>query len=174
MDVRTATSRAGWDDEPLMSPLNPDVLAEMVRQNHETAEEAHRRLRESLRDLEGHVADLEKCQSEARAKLSRLETALNQPPDLTRSQWPMRHVLSFFGTAVTVIVVIIGAAYSVKSDVRDVATRQEDKARLDDERILSLRSALEDMKKDLAMQRVQTESLTKLVISQQTYGENKR
>jgi hypothetical protein len=51
--------------------------------------------------------------------------------------------------------------------MHDQATQSAAESRLQDERILTLKATMDDIKKDAAMQRVQTESLTKMVIGLQ-------
>lgn len=147
-----------------VTPLNADVLLEMLRQSDEKHDEAHSRLRRTLTDIADRVDAAELRQANASLEQERIKAALAQPPDLTRSVLPTRLWVTVLLSTLAIVVSMIWAASSVKSDVRDQATIAAAEARLNDERVASLRLALDDLKKDAAMQRVQTESLTKLVI----------
>lgn len=142
-----------------VSPLNPDVLFKMLEQTDQKSEEGHHRLREDLRALEARIGHIESCQSEVRTKLTKLEA----PQDLTKSVIPTKLWLAMLMLAI----MIVGAAYSVKSDVRDIATQQTAQTKLDDSRSDTLRDSVAELKRMQEMQRVQLESLTKTVLTQQ-------
>lgn len=160
--THATVSRAGWDDDPMTRPSD-DTLLEMLHEAIRKSDDAlagHQRLRQTLMGVGERVQDVESCQTVLRVDVGLLK---DRKPDLSQSIIPTR----FWLAMATLACIVVGAAWSVKSDVRDISTQQSAEQKLNDERILTLRSTLDDLKKDAAMQRVQLESLTKMVISQQ-------
>jgi hypothetical protein len=149
-----------------MPPTTLDSVIDRLLLHEENAREAHKRLRETLIEIGERLDKVQACQDNIRREHERMKTAMNQPPDLTRGFLPTRFWVTIFAATLSIAATIIGAAYSVKSDVRDQATLEASESRLNDERISNLRQAIDDLKKSGELQRIQLESLTKMVIQQ--------
>jgi len=139
-----------------VTPLNNDVLLQMLHQQDEKHEAAHERLRRDFEALEARVALFATATTSATNRVQRLE---DTPADLSRSIIPTKIWLAMFGSTLTLVGIIIGAAYSVKSDVRDIATKQAAESRMSDERTIGQKQFNEDVKKALDMNRVYVESM---------------
>jgi hypothetical protein len=142
-----------------------ETLLERTIRNEDEWEKGHRRIRESLAIMGDRLDELDACQATMRLEAQRMQSQIAQPPDLTRSVLPTRLWLTVLGSTLVLAVSIFAAAYSVKSDVRDLSTRQASESRLNDERFTNQQRMIEDVKRDSAVQRMQLESLTKLLIS---------
>lgn len=136
-------------------------------QTADNAVAAHKRLGDRILDLGERIQGVEECQALLREKQARLEEQFkgqrDTPPDLARSVIPTK----FWVTMAVICGAVMGMTYSVKSDVRDLSTQQAAQVRLIDERSTNQKLSDERKDKEIAMIRVQLESLTKMVISQQ-------
>jgi hypothetical protein len=140
-----------------------DALKTAHVELREEMNSGHGRLRDTLRNVGESLDEYWNCQQDLKLKVRDLANAQAAPPDLSKSVIPTKLWLSIIGLCA----VIVGAAYSVKSDVRDIVTAHTAEQKLTDERNAAQKTFNEDLKKDFALQRIQLESLTKMVISQQ-------
>jgi hypothetical protein len=162
-DVALAlVSPSGWE-RARMSPPSDETLVQMVHdawRRADDAERGHKRLRETLTGLGERIQEYEAYLATVRGDVAGLK---ERRTDLSQSVLPAK----FWLATIALAAAVIGSAYSVKSDMHDQATQSAAESRLQDERILTLKATMDDIKKDAAMQRVQTESLTKMVIGLQ-------
>lgn len=119
----------------LADPIGPgelmadDVLLGMITQNDAKHEDGHRRLRQSLRELEERLESnfqyLKDGHLAAKARLDVLEDHTKQPVDAARLVMTPRVVLGI----VTVTIAIAGGLWAstagLRSDVRDILTRMD-------------------------------------------------
>lgn len=149
-----------------MTPPSEETLLEMVHEalrKAEIAEEGHKRLRAAIVGFGERLEDLEHCQSSMRVDI----TTLKAPQDLTRGVIPTRLVVAAVFSVITICGMIIGAAASVKSDVRDNATKYDAHIKLEDERENARQRFNEDMKKAIELNRIQVESIRQELARQQ-------
>ncbi len=154
-----------------VTPLNADVLLQMVQQNDEKHEDGHQRLRQDIRALENETHALENEAArilhklvELDSKVTRLET---RQPDLSQVLVPGKMLVAAVLFSASIVGAMWAITYGLRSDVRDLITQQEAHTRLEDERSNTLKESISDAKKMSEMQRVQLESLTKTVLTQQ-------
>lgn len=161
-----------------MTPLSTGALQQMIEQTAETSEEAHKRLRESIRDLEGKLESVEHTQQTHAQKLATLEA---KPVVLADTTITLKMVIGVVAVCAAIITGQWATAWGLRSDVTDTRTEvkvaaaqmqahvEADKltAKLQEERVATFSKALDDLSKQMQLQRVQLESLTKRVIEQQ-------
>jgi hypothetical protein len=101
--------------------------------------------------------------------IHRLEcaNAKSKPIDITQLSIPTRVVVAVVGAAVAIAGGIWASTSGIRSDVRDILTQQTAYARMADERAGALKESISDAKKLQELQRIQLESLTKTVLTQQ-------
>lgn len=146
-----------------VTPLNADVLLQMVQQNDDKSEEGHHRLRQDIRSLEGALSRVDTRLTELSTKVTGLET---RQPVLSNVLFPWQIVMGGFALTATIMTGVWGITYGLRSDVRDLLTTQAAQAKMADERSATLKESISDAKKMQEMQRIQLESLTKTVLTQ--------
>lgn len=117
---------------------------------------AHKRMGDRLIGLGERIQDLEQCNSNLRDRLTRLESS---PMDLTDSFIPTKVWVAAIGSVVALVVIILAASSSIKSDVRDSSTQYTAHIKLEDEREASRQRFNEDLKKQIELNRIQVESI---------------
>lgn len=152
-----------------------DVLLQMITQNDDKHEKAHRRLRESLTELaekvesnyqylkDGHTAD--------KSRIDAMEKQLGLPIDTARLALTPRVVF----TIVTICIALAGGIWSstsgLRSDVRDILTRmdaqktaQEATIKLQELQSKTLQTAIDDMKRRQELQQYEIQQLKEVIL----------
>jgi hypothetical protein len=168
-------------DETLMTP-SPfrEGLLQMIEQNDQKHDEAHKRLREDFREFlvqhENLLTASQSLRDRIIANENRLESLKDRPPDLEKAILSVKVVVAMIVFAITVVGGSWGASYSgrsenakanaerdvvlaqIRSDIRDMATRQdaEKEAKEADRRASQLRDeqwnrAIEAMQRRIEM-----------------------
>lgn len=167
-----ALPRHAHTPPPLMpTPPEDSAVWQAIDDLHTRAEEGHRRLRESLRELEDDLAAIRTAQLEDHNTVVVLSRT---PIDLSKATLPPRLVVWTMGGVLTVALSFWASTSGLRSDVRDILTTQTAQveitrqvARLTDERNAALKDAIADVRRAYEEQRVQLETLTKMVLAQQ-------
>src|SRR5690349_17144191 len=74
-----------------VTPMSPQALQLMMEQNHEAAEEGHKRLRSDFRSLESEV---EQRMRSMERMIHAHDIELARPHDITKLQYPARFVVA--------------------------------------------------------------------------------
>lgn len=72
--------------------------------------------------------------------------------DASRLSFPVQLVIQIVSTIIAVVVTVLAAGYGIRSDVRDISTRMEIRATIDDERNKAAAEAIAELKRNLALQ----------------------
>ncbi len=147
-----------------VTPLNADVLLQMVQQNDDKSEEGHHRLRQDIRSLEGTMSRIDTRLTELSTKVNNLE---NKQPVLSNVLLPWQMFVGAVMLTTAIVGGMWGITYGLRSDVRDLVTSSEAHSKLEEERSNNLKEAVGEQKKMQELQRIQLESLTKTVLTQQ-------
>ncbi len=154
--------------------MNVDVLAQMVQQNDEKADDGHHRLRTDFRNLEARVLSLEACRTANDVRFTQLAKT---PIDVSSLTFPARVVLGAIAVCLTIAGSNWYVAASVQSkmdaqsamfsnEILELKTQMMSLAQIANERDSVSKEAAADAKKMQELQRIQLESLTKTVLSQ--------
>ena len=158
-------------------PLNPEVLAEMIRMSEEKAEAGHRRLRSDFMDLETRILGLESAKTEATGRLREIDAAVirmaTAPTDVTKLNFPPRIVLGVVGACLSIALGFWGSTYGLRSDVRNILTQMESKVNLDaanarilEERASNVARTIDTIEKKQELQRLEIQSLRETILRQ--------
>lgn len=91
--------------------------------------------------------------------------AQQQEPDASRLSFPLQLVILLVTTVLSVAGSQWATTYNLRSDVRDILTRQESQAKLDEERAGNVRDAIGELKRQQAMQAFEIQEI-KLSLAQ--------
>jgi len=143
---------------------------QLVRANHEQAEQGHKRLREDYRDHEERLIKLESIQSEHNFAIKALQTA---SPDLSRMTLSPGMVIGIVTAIVSIVGGQVASTWGLRSDIRDINTHLSEQAktdintqRLQDERASALKSAVESIGKKQELQQLEIQSLRETILNQ--------
>lgn len=139
------------------------MLLQMVTQNHQTAEEGHRRLREDLREMEKEIDKLvarqeaaAKLHDELSAKFSRFEST---PLNVDKVTFSGRQLAVIVGACLSIAV----GMWSLKVSVDGVQGEIKSTAKLQDERNATTNQALDQLRANLEMRRVEIQNLSNFI-----------
>jgi hypothetical protein len=133
----------------------------MLEQNHQQSEEGHKRLREDMRSLELKHGSLEASFYDLSLRLNSLASA---PTDLSKVTMTPRFAIWLIGGALVMVGSIVGGTYTLKSDIGTMATKMDDRNRLDDERTRNMTAAIEAISKEQKLQALQSGELREALI----------
>jgi len=175
-------------DETLMSaqPFREGLL-QMIEQNDQKHDEAHKRLREDFREFLAQHEQLLMASQSLRDRIianeNRLESLKDRPPDLEKAILSVKVVVAMIVFAVTVVGGSWAASYSgrsenakaiaeIQSDIRDMATRQgaEKEAKEADRRAAQIqaeqtKSALEAMQRRIELFQYEQQSMKETLMT---------
>lgn len=148
-----------------VTPLNADVLLEMLRQSDEKHEDGHHRLRTDIRLIESRLEKLEQGLNDQRTTFASLPPP-SAPVEITRLRFPATVVF-------TMIVGCLGVGFTIYASTQAILTRMETQKvendtanQVQNANIARMREIMDDFKKGQELQRIQIESVAKNVISQ--------
>ena len=151
-------------------PTRESAVFQLVRANHEQAEQGHKRLREDYRDHEERLIKLESIQSEHNFAIKALQTA---SPDLSRMTLSPGMVIGIVTAIVSIVGGQVASTWGLRSDIRDINTHLSEQAktdintqRLQDERASALKSAVESIGKKQELQQLEIQSLRETILNQ--------
>jgi len=139
-------------------PTRESAVFQLVRANHEQAEQGHKRLREDYRDHEERLIKLESIQSEHNFAIKALQTA---SPDLSRMTLSPGMVIGIVTAIVSIVGGQVASTWGLRSDIRDINTQ-----RLQDERASALKAAEESIGKKQELQQLEIQSLRETILNQ--------
>jgi len=114
-------------------------------------------LEKRIQVLEGSLKEHERSCTESKAK----------PIDIERLIVSPKIVVGIVMAVLAIAGSIWLSTAGLRSDVRDILTQQAAQSKLSDERSESLKESIADAKRLSELQRIQLESLTKTVLTQQ-------
>ena len=133
-------------------PVSLGLLRQMVAQNHDQSEDAHKRLREDVRDLYNR---LEKVEDHLGKFGERLTIVSERRTDLASAIVPVRYVVGLLGACLAIAL----GMWRIDAHVGDVQNQMQAVEKLDDERNTAVKSAIEDLKKEQQLQALQLTEL---------------
>jgi hypothetical protein len=156
-----------WEPEPIMTPPR-DGLIQMIQQNDDKHEEAHRRLRQDLDKLEEQVnKGFQSLRDGFITNQSRIDTVANAPIDVAKLVMTPRIVIGIVMLVLSVAGAMWASTLGLRSDVRDILTRMDAKraddanlARIQELQIGMLKATVEDMKKRQELKQYDIQDLT--------------
>lgn len=140
---------------PPASPT-PELLFQMIEQNERSAQEDHQRLRESLREFEGWLT---RHDGMLGAQASDLATLKATPLEATNLHFSPSVVLVIVTTCLTIGAGMWASTYGLRSDVRDILTKQDASSKLQEERSLNLHESIESVKRRQEAQQFEMQAL---------------
>ena len=149
-----------------------DALQQMVEQNFEVTEDGHARLRSDYRSLERRVEAVETSRAHSDERLSRIETRLAQPTEVSSLRITPGMVFAIVALCASVIGGQYASTYGIRqeqaamrSDVRDLSTMFVAQAKLQEERAAALNTLADLIQKKQEMQRLEIQSLREMVLA---------
>jgi len=153
--------------------VNQQSLLQMIDQNDEKHDDAHKRLRTDLDRFEGQMQaalnEIRERQSEIRAKV---EEAAGRPIDAMKLVLTPRVVMSIVASALVVAGTMWASTLGLRSDVRDILTRMEAQksaneaaVKLQEIQANSLRNAVDDMKRRQELQQYEIQALKEVILT---------
>jgi hypothetical protein len=166
ISLRRVEAERGPEEETPM-PLTPEALLNQIQSIDEKHDDAHRRLREGLRDTNAEVEAIKKKQAEANEKFS---TFAATPPDVMKLRFTPSTVVAVVAVCVSIVGGFWASTSGLRSDFRDMATRMETQQQVDtayrklqEERSTSFKEALDGLRRQQELQRYETQSVKDLV-----------
>jgi len=153
-------------------PSNPreSAVFQLVRSNHEQAEQGHKRLRDDYRELEVRMDAAEALLSEHTFAIGALKTA---SPDLSRMTLSPGIVIGIVTAIVSIVGGQVASTWGLRSDIRDINTHMNAQADTDkslrtlqDERAVGLRNAVDEINKKQEQQQLEIQSLRETILNQ--------
>lgn len=145
-----------------MTARRDDGLLQMIEQNDDKHEEAHRRLRQDLDKLEEQVnKGLQSLRDGFNANKSRIETVEQKPIDATKL------VLST-PVVVTIVVIALGIAagvWGIRSSMQQLADKLESSAKLQDVQNTALKTSVDEMRRRQELQQYEIQGLKEAILT---------
>lgn len=151
------------------------VLLQMVSQNDQKHDDAHKRLRVSFRELEDRIESnfeyLRDGFMANRARMDALEKQAGMPVDVTKLVLTPRVVVAIVVASLTLAGGIWASTAGLRSDVRDILTRMEAQtatyesvAKLQEVQSNALKTAVDDMKRRQELQQYEIQQLKEVIL----------
>jgi hypothetical protein len=122
--------RASIDDR---RNINIAGLLELLDQHNRKHDEAHRRLREDLRELELKIVEgLKQLIEKQQQNSGRIDTLVNTPVDAAKLMLTPRIVFTIVVVVLSISVSFWASNSGLRSDVRDILTRMASEQRVSD------------------------------------------
>lgn len=148
-----------------MTPPRGDGLIQMVQQNDEKHDEAHRRLRQDFDKLEEQVnKGFESIRERITASESNIKSIEKTPIDATKL------VLST-PVVVTLVIMALGiaaAVWGVRAGMEQLAEKMESAAKLQDMQNTALKTSMDDMRRRQELQQYEVQGLKEAVLTLKT------
>jgi hypothetical protein len=141
-----------------MASARESPVFQLVRANHEQAEQGHKRLREDVRDHDERLTKIEKIVNEHVYKLQALAVAA---PDLSKTKLSTGAVVVIVMAVAGIIAGQVATTWGVKSDMRDITTQLNLLQKLQDERSSVQNAKTDSIDKKQEMLRIQVDDLRK-------------
>lgn len=154
--------------EAVVPPPSAGRLAERIEQVEQDREESSRRLHIELDDLKRRVEALTLLQTATEVKLTRMDSA---PLDAEKIRFTPRIVVAIVAACVSIVLGMYAVNYGIRSDVRDILTRQEQRDRLEevnrklaDQQTEAITKAVDVIDKAVKLQALEIQSLKEMVL----------
>ncbi len=148
----------GPDD---MTSQRDTTIIQMIQQNDEKHEEAHRRLRQDIDRIEDNVnKGLEALRLLSAANLAKIEANAQLPIDATKLILRTPVVVSI----VIFVVITVGAVWGIRSSNDRLADRMEATARLQEEQITAIKADVKDVKQRQELKQYDVQELKDMLI----------
>ncbi len=148
------TGRRGGDS-------NMAAVLELVQRNRDDAVDGHKRLRTDWRGHDHRLENLETLTQTLTQAVTELRGKVAQPQDISVSTLPIR----FVAPIVIAGLLAAGAMWRTGSRVDDLAVQMTNRAKLDDERHEGYKSSLDELRKEVKLYELKTESVERALIS---------
>lgn len=139
-------------------------LLQMLQQNDEKHEAAHTRLRLAHDRLDARLDAIDAACLKLEHRLSTLEKA---PTELSNIRFTPQLVIWIVGAFLSVSGGMWASTYGLRSDVRDLLTRGDAQAKLEETRADTLTKAIDEMKRRVELQQFEIQSLKDVLVKQQ-------
>lgn len=152
---------------PVTIPSSPDGLLMMIEQHDDKHSAAHRRLRGDIDRLETQLnAGLQSLRDGHRDNAANIETVSNRPVDAARIMLTPSVVATIVVASLSIAGGVWASNSGIRSDVRDIITKMEAQdrtatatARFQDAQTSSLRSAIDDLKRQMELLKYEQQRL---------------
>lgn len=152
-----------------------DVLLQMITQNDQKHEDAHKRLRQSIREVEERLeSNFEYLRDGHLAVKSRMDAAEQhalQPIDASKLVLSTKVVVGIVATAIALAAGMWASTAGVRSDVRDILTRMEAQktatestAKLQEVQLQSVKIAVDEMRRRQELQQYEISQLKEAIL----------
>lgn len=163
---RIETAESGQGEETTM-PLTPEALLNQIQAVDQKHDDAHRRLRESFRDIDGELERLKKTQGEA-DKLFAAYAAT--PPDVLKLRFTPSTVVAVVAVCISIFGGFWASTWGLRSSVDALITQMNTQKEVDvayrklqDERASSFKDGLDTLRRQQDLQRYEIQSVKDLV-----------
>jgi hypothetical protein len=153
-------SEAESDQEETTMPLTPEGLFRQIEIVDNKHEDAHKRLRESIREIDAELVLIKKAQSDASEKFAAYAAT---PPDVMKLRFTPSTVVAVCAVCISIVGGFWASTSGLRSDLRDMATVDVANRKLQDERAATFRDSLESLKRQQELQRYETQAVKDLV-----------
>lgn len=139
-----------------------DGLLQMIQQNDEKHDEAHRRLRQDLDRLEEQVnKGFNSLREGFLTNSSRIETVANTPIDATKLVLNTKVVVALL----VMVLGIAAAVWTIRSGMDRLSDRMEATAKLQDVQSGALKTAVDEMRRRQELQQYELQSLKEAILA---------
>jgi len=164
-------------DETLMSaqPFREGLL-QMIEQNDQKHDDAHKRLRQDFRELIAQHENLLSASQALRDRIianeNRLEKLKDTPPNVENVIMTPRVLVAIVVFTITVVGGVWSSTYGLRSDVRDILTRMEAQKsaleaadKLADVQALQMKTAIEAMQRRIELFQYEQQSMKETLMT---------
>jgi len=151
-------------------PPSAARLAERIEQLEESRDESSRRLNLEIADLKRRVEAMAVLQTASDVRLTRIDAT---PLDAEKIRFAPRVVVAIVAACVSIVLGMYAVNYGIRSDVRDILTRQEQRDRLEevnrkltDQQTEAITKAVDVIDKRQQLQAIQIGELKEMVLKQ--------
>jgi hypothetical protein len=145
-------------------------LAERLEQIEEDREDSSRRLHIEIDDLKRRIEAMTLLQNASEVRMTRIDST---PLDAEKIRFAPRVVVAIVAACVSIVLGMYAVNYGIRSDVRDILTRQEQRDRLEevnrkltDQQTEAITKAVDVIDKRQQLQAIQIGELKEMVLKQ--------
>jgi hypothetical protein len=155
---------------PMANSQREAPVFQLVRANHEMAEQGHERLRNDWREHDARLLKIEALLNEHTLSINAIKMA---PQELSKTTLSTGQVAAVVVAFIGIIGGPFAATWGLRSDVRDINTHMNAQSEMDknqktlqDERAIALRNAVDEVKKKQDLQQLEIQSLRETILEQ--------
>lgn len=153
-------------------------LLQMIELNDQKHDDAHKRLRTDLRELETQVnAGFQSLREGYSANVNKIEALAAKPLDATKLVLAPRVVVSIVACSIGLAGAVWASTAGLRSDMRDILTRMEAQkqaseaaGRLQEVQTSAIKTSVDEMKRRQELQQYEIQNLKEVILTGKSLG----